>query len=201
MLTNEKVIEILETTRLMHQSSLDEANVDEDCAEAEESNRETVEALNVAIEALKAQNERMSDEQMAEFKKELAEAEPCGRLKLDGMLEDAYEHGYQQARYDYEVQPCEDAIDRQALRAQFNHLDEVYEGMSEEEKHEAYIYGQIIRAIDDAPPVTPKPKTGYWIPLGNYDDLGNENSYKCSECSDIDTYPDNYCPNCGTKME
>ena len=83
------------------------------------------------------------------------DAEPCDRLKLDGMLEDAYEHGYQQARYDYEVQPCEDAIDRQALRARFNHLDEVYEGMSEEEKHEAYIYGQIIRAIDDAPTVIP----------------------------------------------
>lgn len=89
----------------------------------------------------------------------------CDRLKLDGMLEDAYEHGYQQARYDYEVQPCEDAIDRQALRAQFNHLDEVYEGMSEEEEHEAYIYGQIIRAIDSAPPVTPKQK---WIPV-DYD--------------------------------
>lgn len=40
--------------------------------------------------------------------------EPCDRLKLDGMLEDAYEHGYQQARYDYEVQPC-DAVSREAV--------------------------------------------------------------------------------------
>lgn len=58
-----------------------------------------------------------------------------------------------------EQEPCEDAIDRRALRAQFNHLDEVYEGMSEEEKCEAYIYGQIIRAIDDAPSVTPLKST------------------------------------------
>lgn len=43
-------------------------------------------------------------------------------------------------------------------------------------------------------------KTGYWIALGNYDDYGEERSYKCSECGDIDAYHDNYCPNCGTKM-
>ena len=46
-----------------------------------------------------------------------------------------------------------------------------------------------------------EPKTGHWIPLGNYDFWGNESSYKCSECGDRDTYPDNYCPNCGVKME
>ena len=65
----------------------------------------------------------------------------------------------------YKENPCGDVIDRQALRAQFNHLDEVYEGMSEEEEHEAYIYGQIIRAIDDAPSITPKQR---WIPV-DYD--------------------------------
>ena len=45
-----------------------------------------------------------------------------------------------------------------------------------------------------------EPKMGHWIALGNYDDWGNESSYKCSECGEIDTYPDNYCPNCGAKM-
>ena len=43
-------------------------------------------------------------------------------------------------------------------------------------------------------------KTGYWIPLGNYDDWGNENSYKCSECGELNFYPDNYCHNCGAKI-
>ncbi len=45
-----------------------------------------------------------------------------------------------------------------------------------------------------------KPKTGHWIALGNYDDYGEECSYKCSECGDIDTYHDNFCPECGTEM-
>ncbi len=42
--------------------------------------------------------------------------------------------------------------------------------------------------------------TGYWIPLGNYNNYGEESSYKCSECGDLDTYPDNYCHNCGARM-
>lgn len=43
-------------------------------------------------------------------------------------------------------------------------------------------------------------KIGHWIELGNYDDWGEEQSYKCSECGDIDTYHYNYCPECGAKM-
>jgi len=44
-------------------------------------------------------------------------------------------------------------------------------------------------------------KMGKWIPLGNYDEWGNENSYKCSNCGERNFYPDNYCHNCGAKME
>ena len=49
-------------------------------------------------------------------------------------------------------------------------------------------------------PSQPESKIGHWIALGYYDDYGEECSYKCSECGDIDTYPDNYCSNCGAKM-
>ena len=45
-----------------------------------------------------------------------------------------------------------------------------------------------------------EPKIGHWIPLCNYDPWRHEGCYKCSECGDINTYPDYYCPNCGTKM-
>lgn len=55
--------------------------------------------------------------------------------------------------------------------------------------------------IKSLPSITPQPKTGHWIALGNYDDYEEERSYKCSECGDIDTYHDNYCPNCGVKMQ
>lgn len=60
-----------------------------------------------------------------------------------------------------------------------------------------YDYWAIDMAIKD---LEQGPKEGHWIPLGNYDDYGNENSYKCSECGDISTYPDNFCPNCGARM-
>lgn len=43
-------------------------------------------------------------------------------------------------------------------------------------------------------------KIGHWIALGNYDDYGEEQTYICSECGDIDTYHYNYCPECGAKM-
>ena len=118
---------------------------------------------------------------------------------------------------DWNERPCtcpmikadglEDAIDRRALRVQFNHLDEVYEGMSEEEEHEAYIYGQIIRAIDDAPSVTPKPRTGKWIKHNT----GHSVYYDCSLCGCAAPCTEtadkilwkmaNYCYDCGAKME
>lgn len=58
-------------------------------------------------------------------------------------------------------------------------------------------YDGIMEYIDEVP----KEKIGKWIPLGNYDEWGNENSYKCSECGERNFYPDNYCHNCGAKME
>lgn len=49
----EKIISVLETTRLMFELSLDDSDCDEDSAEAREDNEETVEAINEAIKALK----------------------------------------------------------------------------------------------------------------------------------------------------
>lgn len=58
-------------------------------------------------------------------------------------------------------------------------------------------YKTIVKALEQDPQIRPE---GRWIPLGNYDDWGNESSYKCSECGEIDTYTDNFCPNCGADM-
>ena len=55
-----------------------------------------------------------------------------------------------------------------------------------------------IKAIPSA-----KPKTGYWIE-GKYrdDDIRyNDNSYKCDKCGRIVDFKENYCPNCGARME
>lgn len=52
-MTTEKIISVLETTRLMFEMSLDDCDCDEDSAEAREDNEETIEAINEAIKALK----------------------------------------------------------------------------------------------------------------------------------------------------
>ncbi len=85
-------------------------------------------------------------------------------------------------------QPCPEAISCSDM------LDAIGHGTT-------YTSEDLQRIIKTLPPANPQPKIGHWIPLGNYDDWGNESSYKCSECGDIDTYPDNFCPNCGTKMK
>jgi len=51
----DKAVEVLETTRLMFEISLDDSDCDEDSAEAREDNEETVEAINEAIKALERQ--------------------------------------------------------------------------------------------------------------------------------------------------
>ncbi len=56
-MTTDEAIEIIETVRSQFQSSLDEVDVDKDCAEAKEDNQKVVEALDMAIEALEYQEE------------------------------------------------------------------------------------------------------------------------------------------------
>lgn len=52
--------------------------------------------------------------------------------------------------------------------------------------------------VQSLPPVTPKPKTGYWIDI--------DDSVECSECGHREhnerfIFEDiNYCPNCGADM-
>ncbi len=89
-----------------------------------------------------------------------------------------------------EQEPCSDAISRQWLMRK-----------AIERFYTTNYFNHITKMIEEAPSVTPKePKIGHWIPLGNYDDWGNESSYKCSECGELDTYTDNFCPNCGADM-
>lgn len=102
-----------------------------------------------------------------------------------------------------EQEPHEDCISRQVV------LDKIKEVcFSKEQKWIDFrvsygAHGQrdlIINFIESLPSATPQSKIGHWIALGNYDDYGNESSYKCSDCGDIDTYSNNYCPNCGRRM-
>ena len=92
-----------------------------------------------------------------------------------------------------EQQPYEDCISRQTVLDMLEDINAETEGVG-------FYYEHYVKYIKDLPSVTPKEKTGKWIPLGNYDEWGNENSYKCSECGERNFYPDNYCHNCGAKM-
>ena len=135
-------------------------------------NNDSVEALSMAIAALKA--------------------EPCDTLKLEEMLEDAYEHGYQQARHDYETQPC-DAVSREAVLGYVHRI--LNQGTGKKKSFEF-----IQKYVEKLPPVTPKQRIGKWI-----DD-------KCSVCGkgieDLISSPEwyrneepNFCPYCGIKLE
>ncbi len=56
------------------------------------------------------------------------------------------------------------------------------------------------RIICQLPPVTPQPKTGYWIDCDNSEDYSAD-GYDCSVCGVNAEYATNYCPHCGAKME
>jgi len=86
-------------------------------------------------------------------------------------------------------EPCEDAINR-ILKRMWNcrgkHTTSIDKVKME----------QIIR--DEFPPVTSQPKTGHWISCGN---VYCGDVYMCSECDYVGVDYDNYCSNCGARME
>ena len=136
-------------------------------------------SLDAAIEALKAQP---SKEEM---------------IKIDKLCEDAYEHGYQQARYDYEAQSCEKVV---SLDGVINTI----EWYRTNPQH--FTEDNLVEDIKGLPPVIPKPKTGHWIddcPIMT--DEGLVRVIRCSCCNEQrkDYYgvSKNYCPKCGVKME
>ena len=53
MMTEEKAIRVLINVQAQFQASLDEVDIDKDCKEAAEDNEEIVNALEIAIKALK----------------------------------------------------------------------------------------------------------------------------------------------------
>ena len=100
-----------------------------------------------------------------------------------------------------EQQPCEDCISRENL------LNSIEEPMnwtdSEAEIQEQKDYENFVALVKSMPPVTPQPKLGHWIAgVDRWGDIVTTvNGYRCSECCAFNADKDNYCPNCGAKME
>ena len=98
----------------------------------------------------------------------------------------------------FEAQPCEDAISREALLEElgeepFNWND------SPEEFQEVRDYQWFKSLVENAPSVAPETKTGHWIrQTDDYHDY-----YECEHCGIAVGLDDirNYCPNCGATME
>ena len=83
-----------------------------------------------------------------------------------------------------QMEPCEDAISRQAVLSL---------------KQTPGAYGMDIDSseVEKLPPVTPNQKTGHWIEnLGFY----GVYDYTCSCCDKHNDKKTDYCPNCGAKM-
>lgn len=96
------------------------------------------------------------------------------------------------------IEPCEDAISRQAA------IDACLNGWNKD-------YKEIVEEIRTLPPVKPQPKTGQWEWV-QYDYNPKLGNWHCSECrcvvvecvdknekGGIPLYK--YCPQCGAKME
>lgn len=58
----------------------------------------------------------------------------------------------------------------------------------------------VFRMIDNMPTIEER-KTGKWISLDDFRGKYNTCGYKCSECDEHSDYEENYCPNCGARME
>ena len=81
-----------------------------------------------------------------------------------------------------ELEPCEDAISRQAVIDACDQSINLFEAVDR---------------IRELKPVTSQPKTGHWIIKSHVYGVTS-----CSECGfELRIDNTNYCPNCGAKME
>lgn len=107
-------------------------------------------------------------------------------------------------------EPCEDCISRADAEALFrnarNRLNPSDYKTADEFNTRDLMLLNAEQLIHMLPPVTPKQKTGHWIPD---DTICEDTLYRCSNCDNVyySDYGDvkdmgyNYCPNCGAKME
>lgn len=94
-----------------------------------------------------------------------------------------------------EQQPCEKCVS-------IADLLEFLKGIELLHNHDE-LRSNLIYGIMNLPSVTPQPKTGHWVAdVDKWGDIVTTvNGYRCSECNTFNTDKDNYCHNCGAKME
>lgn len=97
-----------------------------------------------------------------------------------------------------EQQPCEDCISRERVIQ----LIIGNEFPSDDRGGRDIDSDVLYDAVQNLPSVTPKLKMGKWI--ADVDKWGDiitaVNGYRCDKCNSFNPDKDNFCPNCGTKM-
>lgn len=83
------------------------------------------------------------------------------------------------------AQPCEDAVSRESVLEVVNNPLNI----------------KLDKIIEKLPPVTPKQRTGKWIPITNKN--GTRIALRCDACGESPKHAieSDFCPNCGAKME
>lgn len=107
-------------------------------------------------------------------------------------------------------EPCEDTISRQgaidSLKTYFSD-----ENMTETEYGAYWHHKHVIDVLMKLPPVKQEPKTGHWKSFTHsaYHGIDDDREpiwrevkvYHCNLCNRRTVIKENYCPNCGARME
>jgi hypothetical protein len=134
----------------------------------------------------------------AEYKEPITQERQAESDKFDAAFQDGYDHGYAQARFDYEQEPTTKndlGIDCIKKSDAIDIIQDMH-GLAR-----ADVISDAVNRIIAMPSITPqKPRKGHWGWL-------RCDMYVCSECKNV--YTDlsgikdglNYCPNCGSRNE
>ena len=108
------------------------------------------------------------------------------------------------------AEPCEDAISRKHLLSEIGDLMKSPWFNRYKDDGGALHFGyterkeavEIVRdlCVKTEPPVTPKPRTGKWVPTQHFDKWFGLTG-ECSNCGEEHIFGLPYCPCCGAKME
>ena len=102
--------------------------------------------------------------------------------------------------YPLKQEPCDDCVSRQAVLEGIDTY--INKAQSTGTQDDFYSFAELV--VKALPPVTPQPKTGYWISWYEIEEEWGNPHCKCSECStEVDPHTSkfiNCCPICGAKI-
>ena len=159
-----------------------------------------IESLMAGVKALEQEPCEMTAEEYRQRMIQAFHNADCDELIAVCVLptEKEFEHlGWLlEKHYKAKPEPCEDTISRDKAIVQLSH------NKTGDDDCDVLIQKDI-ETIKALPSVTPTEKVGQWI--ADVDKWGDVvttvNGYRCDKCNAFNSDKDNYCPNCGAKMQ